>query len=154
MANDFGDIPISELSHHGIKGMKWGVRRTPEQLGRKSKKKKPTKQEISEARNRHNERLDTITRQVDRANIIGTKTAKTKAVSQIRKTAEEGLKSGDIAVGSKLTRGEKIANTLYGGPLGGLTLYAAVQQNKVTAHNAELILKAYSELKVEDFYDD
>ena len=24
-----------ELYHHGVKGMKWGVRRTPEQLGRK-----------------------------------------------------------------------------------------------------------------------
>ena len=25
------------LAHHGIKGMKWGVRRSPEQLGRKQK---------------------------------------------------------------------------------------------------------------------
>ena len=28
----------SELYHHGIKGMKWGVRRTPEQLGHPPKK--------------------------------------------------------------------------------------------------------------------
>ncbi len=29
----------SELYHHGVKGMKWGVRRTPEQLGNKISKK-------------------------------------------------------------------------------------------------------------------
>lgn len=31
---DLGDIPVSELEHHGIKGMKWGVRRTDAQLGK------------------------------------------------------------------------------------------------------------------------
>lgn len=38
-----------ELYHFGIKGMKWGVRRTPEQLGHRkksSKKKRRTKDEI------------------------------------------------------------------------------------------------------------
>lgn len=38
------------LEHYGVKGMKWGVRRTPEQLGykkmpRHTGKKKPTKQQ-------------------------------------------------------------------------------------------------------------
>lgn len=29
-----------EIWHHGIKGMKWGVRRTPEQLGHRTKSKR------------------------------------------------------------------------------------------------------------------
>ena len=30
---------MSELYHHGIKGMKWGVRRTPEELGHRQAKR-------------------------------------------------------------------------------------------------------------------
>lgn len=41
------------LSHHGIKGQKWGVRRTPEQLGRKIERteKKISKNEAKAAKN-------------------------------------------------------------------------------------------------------
>ncbi len=35
-----------ELYHHGVKGMKWGVRRTPEELGHKKKVAKPVKNDI------------------------------------------------------------------------------------------------------------
>lgn len=34
---------LNDIYHHGVKGMKWGVRRTPEQLGYKPKPKKPKK---------------------------------------------------------------------------------------------------------------
>ena len=39
-----------ELYHHGVKGMKWGVRRTPEQLGRRVDKLKKKNSELSSER--------------------------------------------------------------------------------------------------------
>lgn len=36
---------MNELKHYGILGMKWGVRRTPEQLGHKQEKVKRNKRE-------------------------------------------------------------------------------------------------------------
>ena len=38
-----------ELYHYGIKGMKWGVRRTPEQLGHAPKKKRSIKKTAKNA---------------------------------------------------------------------------------------------------------
>lgn len=48
--NQKGDY-MSELYHHGIAGMKWGVRRTPEQLGHRSGKKM-TDEKKQEIKNR------------------------------------------------------------------------------------------------------
>lgn len=39
------------LMHYGVKGMKWGVRRTPEQLGRKRQRAEKRKSRISKIRN-------------------------------------------------------------------------------------------------------
>ena len=38
----------NQLTHHGIKGMKWGVRRTPAQLGHKTGSSKKSKPSLSE----------------------------------------------------------------------------------------------------------
>lgn len=52
------------LAHHGIKGQKWGVRRTPEELGHKTKSVKKAKTNLvkkavdSYKKNRENDKAD------------------------------------------------------------------------------------------------
>lgn len=42
-------IYANELEHYGVKGMRWGVRRTPEQLGHKTSKKKSLVSRVKKA---------------------------------------------------------------------------------------------------------
>lgn len=59
-----------ELYHYGIKGMRWGVRRTPEQLGHKTG-----------SRSRKGERLDRIKSSAKKAAVRTYRTAKVVAGS-------------------------------------------------------------------------
>lgn len=49
-----------ELSHHGIKGMRWGVRRTPAQLGHKPSGNRKTKDKARSITDEANERVRKI----------------------------------------------------------------------------------------------
>lgn len=51
------------LEHYGIKGMKWGVRRTPEQLGRRTFKKRKQSDEYRRSREIKKKRVFEMTNQ-------------------------------------------------------------------------------------------
>ncbi len=88
MVNEVDDF----LEHHGIKGMHWGIRRTPEELGYKSEKKqKKAREEYEKAVSKvgklsggrsvdqlSKNRRDKISKQIDKANKAVTKAETTK----------------------------------------------------------------------------
>lgn len=41
-------VPYDELYHYGVKGQRWGIRRTPEQLGHKIKKLEKKNRKLNE----------------------------------------------------------------------------------------------------------
>lgn len=65
----------SELTHHGIKGQKWGVRRTPEQLGRRGYSKRVVKN------------LESIESRVGKQKYLRSQARKEQHASNLRRTA-------------------------------------------------------------------
>lgn len=94
------------LAHHGVKGMKWGVR-----------KNKPTSSEIHDARQRQAFRAAELNRSIGKLNVsVGTKGEKA-AVQDFKKKQIDFLTNEDRVTAAHMTRGEKAAWALLTGPL-------------------------------------
>lgn len=85
------DEELNELEHYGIKGMKWGVRRTPEQLGHVTEKKRRVTSWIQKARKKSAKRK----KQAAKKKEAEKKTKAEKEEESTEKIREKLLKSTD-----------------------------------------------------------
>lgn len=86
------DYQISEddVLHYGIKGMKWGVRRTPEQLGHISKSNRPYRKTSKKLVDKGADLKIELAK-----DIIGRTITKSQAVPRNQDSGETNIKSGD-----------------------------------------------------------
>lgn len=81
---------MQELQHHGVKGMKWGVRHTPGQLGIRGNHPKSTSEILKERKERkHKERADVLT-----SNTLG-KSKVGQAVVKAHKIVKDSTRTPD-----------------------------------------------------------
>lgn len=103
---------MSELYHYGVKGMKWGVRRTPVQLGHKTKAKKQSsdlkekKQRRSDLKKRRTMSTEELTRKIERL----------KKEKQFKDLVESDIAPGRTAVKNflKSSGGRVLTNAAIG----------------------------------------
>lgn len=97
------------LKHYGVLGMKWGVRRTPTQLGHKTKEQKTSEKK---------KRLDSKNRGTLTTQQLKKKIERLQMEKQLRELTESELNPGRKAVKSALTQiGTKVATTAISGAL-------------------------------------
>lgn len=98
--------PQDALQHYGVKGMKWGVRKSDS--GGKSK---PTSDEIKSARIRTRARQRELGVQADKVNLATGKKQEREA-KKFADMSTSYLKNPDRVTAEYLTRGEKVALTV------------------------------------------
>ena len=112
----------TELYHYGIKGMKWGVRRTPEQLGHRSAKKpKKISVRAEDKKKKAEMRTASKNRRLLSTDEIRSRIERIKLERQLKDMTDEELTPGRKFVKDVMSStGKKVVSTVAT----GATLYA------------------------------
>lgn len=125
------EVASKELRHYGIKGMKWGIRRTPEQLGHKSAEKFNKKRERMENKKKRAEmRAASKNRRLLSNEEIRNRIERIRLERQLKDLTDEELAPGRKFVKDVLSSsGKKVASLVVTGG----TIYAikAAIQGKI-----------------------
>ena len=104
---------MSELMHYGVLGMKWGVRRTPEQLGHKPKTKKKM---TADERVKQQRRKDVQQRRTMSDQELKKKIERIKMEQQLVELTEKDLHPGRAFAKQVLnSSGSSVAKTVVTG---------------------------------------
>lgn len=109
MTHDEGKPSLESLAHHGVKGMKWGTH------------KKYSTAEIHDARARQGSRIHEVNATAHKLNLATGKKKDALAADYAKKMKALSTNQ-DVGIGGRMTRGEKIANLLIGGPIGAIVI--------------------------------
>lgn len=140
------DVTLDDiLVHYGVKGMKWGVRRSEAQLA------KASGGNIRRAREEHVDRAARIQRHVNIASGTYDAATQKRARDAIKKIANEPNAKETAVLASKLTKGERMVTYLAIGPVA--PIYNSRVQKRGKEY-AEAFIDAAKEAKIRDIATD
>lgn len=107
------------LYHHGILGMKWGVRRTPEQLGHRTTKARETKSVSNPDKDKKREiKIASKNRRLLSEQELRSRIERLKMEKQLKELTREEVSPGKAFVADILSNsGKKVAGALVTGAL-------------------------------------
>jgi len=144
--------PLDEaLEHYGVKGMKWGVRRSQAQLDRAAGRKRTTvKERVAKSKAKTAETKDArarvaskerqLNRQVDRVNLAEAGKKQADEYLKLEKMSVDFLKDPDRSTALRLTTGEKAAMAAIAA-VPGIGTAAAVGTLSVNAGQRSMVKK-------------
>ena len=109
---------MNELYHHGILGMKWGVRRTPEQLGHTNGEKKRSRRLSKDEREKVKRKAASDNRRTISTEELKERIERLRLEKQLKELTDEDLTPGRKFISDLMSQsGKKVVATIATGAM-------------------------------------